>query len=108
MSGKYPKDNDEILKKELYFLIPFHIFAYEKELEKINDSPERIEDLLQVYKRFAETLQQKGTEGLSIGRAEGFVEGMITLVRDGLLNLEEGAGRANMTQEEFAQKVKDA
>ena len=34
--------SDEILKKELYFLIPFHIFAYEKELEKISNSSEKI------------------------------------------------------------------
>ena len=53
---------DEILEKELYFLIPFHIFAYEKELEKINDNHEKLEDLLQVYKRFAKVLQQKVKE----------------------------------------------
>ena len=168
---------DEILEKELYFLIPFHIFAYEKQLEKINVNAEKLVDLLQIYKRFAKILQQKvkqgrlteyerqvirdmtvkvagslaakwtnvrkgvedimggeilelevdkilnhgidigrtegmsegisigRTEGLSIGRTEGFVEGMITLVRDGLLDPVEGAKRANMTQEEFAQKV---
>ena len=31
---------------------------------------------------------------------------MISLVRDGLLDLAEGAKRANMTQEEFEQRVK--
>ena len=44
--------------------------------------------------------------GIDIGRTEGLVEGMITLVRDGLLEPAEGAKRANMTQEEFEQKVK--
>lgn len=44
--------------------------------------------------------------GIDIGKAEGLIEGMITLVRDGLLDLAEGARRANMTQEEFEQKVK--
>ena len=152
---------DEILEKELYFLIPFHIFAYEKELEKINDNPEKLQDLSQVYKRFAEILQQKVKEGrlteyerqvirdmtvkvagslaakwdnivkgvedimggeilelevdkilnrgIDIGRTEGLVDGMIstltTLVRDGLLDLAEGAKRANMTQEEFERRV---
>ena len=33
---------------------------------------------------------------------------LTTLVRDGLLDLAEGAKRASMTQEEFAQKVKEA
>ena len=32
---------------------------------------------------------------------------MITLVRDGLLDLAEGAKRANMTKEEFERKVND-
>ena len=55
--------SDEILEKELYFLIPFHIFAYEKELGKINDNPDKLEDLLHIYMRFAEVLQQKVKEG---------------------------------------------
>ena len=148
---------DEILKKELYFLIPFHIFAYERELEKINGNAEKLEDLLHIYKRFAEVLQQrvkagrlteyerqiirdmtvkvvfslaakwanvmKGVEsimggeilelevdkilnrGIDIGRTEGVVSSMISLVRDGLLDMAEGAKRANMTQEEFERRV---
>lgn len=154
---------DEILDKELYFLIPFHIFAYEKELEKINDDFERLEDLLLVYKKFAGVLQQRVKEGklteyerqvirdmtvkvtdslaakcdhvkrgvedimggailelevdkilnkgIDIGKVEGKTEGMISaltaLVRDGLLDMAEGARRANMSQEEFEQRVKD-
>ena len=146
---------DEILKKELYFLIPFHIFAYEKELEMINDNSDKLADLLQVYKRFAEVLQHKVMEGrlteyerqvirdmtvkvvsslaakwsnvrkgvedimggailelevdkiLDKGKAEGLLEGMISLVRDGLLDIAEGAKRANMTQEEFSRRVND-
>lgn len=54
---------DEILEKELYFLIPFHIFAYEKELEKINNDFKKLENLLWVYRRFTEVLQQKVKEG---------------------------------------------
>ena len=49
---------EEILEKELYFLIPFHIFAYEKKLENMNDDPERLKDLLRIYKRFTKVLQQ--------------------------------------------------
>ena len=48
------------------------------------------------------------SEGLSIGRTEGLMDCVVSLVRDGLLDLAEGARRANMTQEEFARKVKDA
>ena len=53
----------EIIKKELYFSIAFHIFAYEKGLEKINSNAGKLESLLQVYKRFAEVLRQKVKEG---------------------------------------------
>ena len=59
----------------------FYIFIHEKELEKINDNLEKLEDLLQVYKKFAGVLQQK---------------------------VAEGAKRANMTQEEFEQRLNDA
>lgn len=53
---------DDILKKELYFLIPFHIFAYEKELESINNVSEKLESLLQVYRRLSIALQRKVSE----------------------------------------------
>ena len=148
---------DEILRKELYFLIPFHIFAYERELEKINGNAEKLEDLLHIYKRFAEVLQQrvkerrlteyerqiirdmtvkvvfslaakwanvmKGVEsimggeilelevdkilnrGIDIGKADGMISTLTALVRDGLLDMAEGAKRANMTQEEFERRV---
>ena len=45
------------------------------------------------------------SEGISLGRTEGVVSSMISLVRDGLLDLAEGARRANMTQEEFKRRV---
>ena len=45
------------------------------------------------------------SEGISLGRTEGVVSSMISLVRDGLLDLAEGARRANMTQEEFERRV---
>ena len=52
------------------------------------------------------------SEGLSIGRTEGLVDGMIStlvaLVRDGLLDMVEGAKRANMTQAEFEQRPNDS
>ena len=155
---------DEILRKELYFVIPFHIFAYEKELKRINDDHVRLSELLLVYKKFAGALQQRvkdgrlteyerqvirdmtvkvsdslavkcdhvkrGVEdimggailelevdkilnrGIDIGKVEGRMEGalstLIVLVQDGLLDLSEGAKRANMSQEEFEQKVKDS
>lgn len=144
---------DQILERELYFLIPFHIFAFEKKLEHINITPHELEGLLQIYTRFSKTLQQKVKEGrlteyerqvirdmtvkvvnsiarkwanikkgvgaimggeilelevdkiLNRGKAEGLLEGMLALVRDGLLDIAEAAKRTNMTQEEFQRKI---
>ena len=45
--------------------------------------------------------------GIDIGKADGMISTLTALVRDGLLDLAEGARRANMTQEEFEQKVND-
>lgn len=146
---------DRILEKELYFLIPFHIFAFEKKLEHINTAPHELEDLLQIYTRFAKILQQKVEDGrlteyerqvirnmtvkvisslaikwtnikegvvtimggeilelevdkiLNRGIAEGRMNSMIELVRDGLLDIAEAAKRTNMTREEFQRKVKN-
>lgn len=144
---------DKILEKELYFLIPFHIFAFEKKLAHINDDPHELEDLLQIYRKFSRTLQQKVEDGrlteyerqvirdmtvkvvnslarkwanikkgvgaimggeilelevdkiLNRGIAEGRMNSMIELVRDGLLDIAEAAKRTNMTQEEFQLKA---
>ena len=75
---------EEILKKELYFLILFHIFAYEKGMEKINGSSERIEDLLQVYKRFVEAVQQAVTEGRLTEYERQVIRDMTVKVADSL------------------------
>lgn len=142
---------DEILDKELYFLIPFHIFAYEKGIERVNSSTEKMGNLLRVYRRFAKVLLQKvkeekiteyerqvirdmtvkvvrslaakwdnireGVEDIMGGAIlelevdkivnKAVIDTMISLVRDGLLDIAEGAKRANMTQEEFECKVNE-
>ena len=86
--------SDEIINKELYFLIPFHIFAYEKELEKINGIAEKLEDLLHIYKRFAEVLQQKVKEGRLTEYERQVIRDMTVKVADSLAakwdNIEEG------------------
>lgn len=150
---------DVILQKELYFLIPFHIFAYEQDFESMNDASEKLEDLLQAYNWLSKVLQQKVNEGrlteyerqvirdmtvkvanslaakfpkikegvkeimggailelevdkilnrgIDIGKTDGSVSTLAALVRDGLLDLAEGAKRANMSIDEFEHKVKE-
>ena len=86
----------EILEKELYFLIPFHIFAYEKKLENMNDDPERLEDLLRIYRKFAETLQQKVKEKRLTEYERQVIRDMTVKVADSLAakwpNVRKGVG----------------
>ena len=41
------------------------------------------------------------------GREEGILVTLCSLVKDGLLKLEEGAKRANMSEEVFGQKIQE-
>lgn len=45
--------------------------------------------------------------GIDIGKAEGAISTLAGLVKDGLLDLTEGAKRANMPLDEFECKIKD-
>ena len=71
----------------------------EKYMEK-NEEDEEEYDMCQALEEWA-------AEERSIGREEGVISTLITLVRDGLLDLAEGARRAHMAQEEFERKVND-
>ena len=84
---------------------------------KWSNAKKGVEDIMggEILELEADKILNRGidigkAEGHSIGKAEGLVDGMIStlvaLVRDGLLDPAEGARRANMTQEEFEQKVK--
>lgn len=50
-------------------------------------------------------LELEADKILDRGKTEGIIFTLATLVRDGLLDMAEGAKRANMTQEEFERKV---
>lgn len=62
---------EEIFEKRLYMLIPFYIFAFEKELSEIDQSRERIEELVQkydeVFKRLRKDLEEGRLSILSFG-----------------------------------------
>lgn len=54
---------EEIMEKELYFLIPFHLFRYEKELGVCENDEERLEELKNTYRQIVGYLDRKVEEG---------------------------------------------
>lgn len=49
---------EEIFEKELYFLIPFYIFSYEKELPEYDSDEEKLQELEKKYLKIRERLEQ--------------------------------------------------
>ena len=49
---------DEIFKKKLYFLIPFHIFTYEHDLLEYDSDEQRLNDLKHAYRIIIKKLDQ--------------------------------------------------
>ena len=50
---------DMIFEKKLYFLIPFFIFNFEKELKEINDDEKRTEELAKLYVNILQKLEDE-------------------------------------------------
>lgn len=55
---------DEIFQKKLYYLIPFHIFTYEKDFEEYEIDKKKIEQLKDVFYDIAERLEDVCMKGL--------------------------------------------
>lgn len=53
---------DEIFEKRLFFLIPFHIFVYEKDFKEYDTDEQKLEELTKVYEELVEKLEAY-TEG---------------------------------------------
>lgn len=54
---------DTIFEKRLYFLIPFYIFNYEKELKDINNDEERLKELAKLYNDILKKLEEELMSG---------------------------------------------
>ena len=48
---------DEIFEKRLFFLIPFHIFAYEKDFKEYDTNEQKLEELTKNYEEIMERLE---------------------------------------------------
>ena len=47
---------ETIFEKKLFFLIPFHLFTYEKDFRVYEENPQRLSELTSVYEEIAEKL----------------------------------------------------
>ena len=54
---------EELFDKELYFFIPFHIFAYEKEFESFEQDEVKLKKLQQIYVNIVERLDEHARKG---------------------------------------------
>ena len=54
---------DELFEKDLLFLIPFHIFCYEKELPEYEDSEEKLQELQNKYYEIRSRLENLSLTG---------------------------------------------
>lgn len=54
---------EELFEKRLYFLIPFHIFTYEKEFKQINNNTEKMENLRKIYEQICKKLELEYNRG---------------------------------------------
>ncbi len=55
---------DEIFKKKLYFLIPFHIFVYEKQFKEYDSDETKLAELEAIYEELIRRLEQCTKQGL--------------------------------------------
>ncbi len=54
---------DELFQKKLYVLIPFTLFLYENDLQKINTDNDKLASLLKVYEKIIRMLSEEETKG---------------------------------------------
>ena len=50
---------EEIFEKELYFIIPFHLFVYEKEFREYNEDNEKLAQLIDEYRDIIRVLRRR-------------------------------------------------
>ena len=55
---------DEIFKKKLFFLLPFHIFVYEKKFQEYDVDEQRLQELAFVYQEVVQRLNSYAESGL--------------------------------------------
>jgi hypothetical protein len=67
---------DDIFEKQLYLLIPYFIFNYEKEMRSIEEDEERINSLAKVYDNIVERMNEDQEKGLLSALSYGVIISM--------------------------------
>jgi len=117
----YVKENEEVfshLKEEAYDMIS--VMAQSKELQKMKSKHKMEGGSVNMCQAIKEMIADSRSEGRKQGRSEGRKEGrsegirigtfetLCSLVKDGLLQMEEAAKRLNLSEVEFQKQMKEA
>lgn len=88
---------DEIFAKKLFFLIPFHIFVYEKNFSKYESEEKKLVELTNVYEQLVKRLNDCAEAGIISEYVKGTVMAMSKKVLDALTvkysKVQEGVGK---------------
>lgn len=88
---------EEIFEKKLFFLIPFHIFAYEKNFLEYEKDEVRLSELTNVYERIVERLTECAENGTISEYVKGTIIAMSKKVLEALAvkysKVQEGVGK---------------
>lgn len=88
---------EEIFEKKLFFLIPFHIFSYEKNFPKYEKDEVKLAELTQVYEKLVKRLNDCAENGIISEYVKGTVIAMSKKVLDALTikysKVQEGVGK---------------
>ena len=87
----------EIFRKKLFFLIPFHIFAYEKNFPEYEKDEVKLAELTHVYEKIVEHLNSCAECGIISEYAKGTIIAMAKKVLEALAKkyskVQEGVGK---------------
>ena len=88
---------DEIFEKRLFFLIPFHIFAYEKNFSKYESEEKKLVELTNVYEQLVKRLSDCAGAGIISEYVKGTIIAMSKKVLEALTvkysKVQEGVGK---------------
>ena len=88
---------EQIFAKKLFFLIPFHIFVYEKNFPEYESDEMKLQDLTDVYRQIVSRLNDCAEAGIISEYVKGTVTAMSKKVLDALTvkysKVQEGVGK---------------
>jgi hypothetical protein len=87
---------DAIFEKKLFFLIPFHLFTYEKDFNVYEENPQKLQELTGIYEEIVERLNECEENGIIDERMKTMIVDMSKKVLEHLAkkhsNVKKGVG----------------